>query len=1336
MDDWFEEIVDQIIWKAIKDAYDAVSEAALDAAQDALDDLTPKKLSSSPLVEVLAVTLPTGPDDHGTATIVIRGRQPFFKGALAPFVRIQVVMSRTIAADLDPPIRILEWQTAIGDLRIDNKGVFLAELGFGWDRDHWLGRGILKIGPPKVGVDIKLGGLNDRGLMLGIDVRLPAPIPLGPTGMGLSGVGGDFAYNFKPDLGLGGTDPVSPTAEDYVRWARDHELDNWESAPIQETAVGVGLRAAFGDVASNGFIFKLDPIGLLVLVPGPVFVLGGTGELLSTKAIKAEGYLVVDIPSGSLALGLGVTVKYPPPPFQPLLLDASGTLDALFSFNKPSIWYIHLGTKAAPIKAKVIKIFEGTAYFVVDSGQIMFGVGIAVGDEWEFWIIKFVAKAGAKVDVRLGWDPVQLEGRFELWGELGLSVWEFDFKITLKAAATGRVPSPTNIEFQVAYELDLPWPIPNIDGTAKVTLGDDPTPPSLATPLRSSEAVDAGDRSRLASLHPITGRQWDLAKTVAAGAEGAQAAQSQGFPWPDAEIVIPFNQATKDLTNVVRNPHPGTRNQGGYDVTHQIAKIELRNLIDDTLVSPLTGVWAAGPDGKSGRLHLLGTNPFDWLSPHTDTYHWAYPIEGETVEQRFGYGASEVLAAGATRRFGDVEIKVATDSALLTDYAPLVPTRVLQTSEASFSFSTSTGFALTVDRVQLLILVGSRDSHPGSSLQQSAIGVASSAGPVTLVADLGSVYGDLRLVAVDVLSAPGQEVQISSTWKDAPFLVVGVRYHVGDHVLPGSFTRTLLVPARYRLTIEGNSAGTHSAGAPAPAPVAWSQTQEFEVRNPESLRPYIRMTTLGDPRVFGRVEEWNPTPVGLGFPAYQHYHPVVRFLVPYMDDIFDHVRTRIRYHTGTEVREDPVPTPAADGMSSLPPESQVWLTAHGGVAPADEELVVVASLPEPGPVAVSLSYRLPDGTEIPLDEWPATASKFARFADHLAWSGTSIVTFHSSTGTTTVSACPLPPDLPPGPGRVGIKGQLALERALADVGDLRDVRLYRPRSPFAVDISDLLGDLVPMPNELTAPPVDWVLPQPLVNQVTDPGSQPRRLDAETPVRFARFAAASGVRFGPSAAEPMDTLGAVAASTSIEALVDDVGRPYALWLRTPEPVDWRRVTTSLHIRHVVQAGNCPSSFARRQELVVSVAVLPSADASSAFLVGEMGGVWTRLPRGVYELTLRFDPVHAELPTLRPDPAVGPTPESVTYRFVQPSGLDWPLPSDSIVIPHRFFELLRDYLDVDPGPIHELIKQAYGVDIHAQLDAIDVLRRQAESEPRLSEGRERIDASPEGKGEESE
>lgn len=75
----------------------------------------------------------TGASD---VTLLIRGRQPFFNGAISPFLRIQVKISTTI--DPDDPIVILEWQTVLGDLRIEKAGVFQAALGFGWDDPHRL----------------------------------------------------------------------------------------------------------------------------------------------------------------------------------------------------------------------------------------------------------------------------------------------------------------------------------------------------------------------------------------------------------------------------------------------------------------------------------------------------------------------------------------------------------------------------------------------------------------------------------------------------------------------------------------------------------------------------------------------------------------------------------------------------------------------------------------------------------------------------------------------------------------------------------------------------------------------------------------------------------------------------------------------------------------------------------------------------------------------------------------------------------------------------------------------------------------------------------------------
>lgn len=94
------------------------------------------------------------------------------------------------------PITVVEWQALVGDLKISKKNVFEANLAVGYDQGVWLGRGAMKVLPAGFGLDLFLGGLSERGMMIGLDIDLPAPIPLGSTGLGLSGMGGDFAYNF------------------------------------------------------------------------------------------------------------------------------------------------------------------------------------------------------------------------------------------------------------------------------------------------------------------------------------------------------------------------------------------------------------------------------------------------------------------------------------------------------------------------------------------------------------------------------------------------------------------------------------------------------------------------------------------------------------------------------------------------------------------------------------------------------------------------------------------------------------------------------------------------------------------------------------------------------------------------------------------------------------------------------------------------------------------------------------------------------------------------------------------------------------------------------------
>jgi hypothetical protein len=227
----------------------------------------------------------------------------------------------------------------------------------------------------------------------------------------------------------------------------------------------------------------------------------------------------------------------------------------------------------------------------------------------------------------------------------------------------------------------------------------------------------------------------------------------------------------------------------------------------------------------------------------------------------------------------------------------------------------------------------------------------------------------------------------------------------------------------------------------------------------------------------------------------------------------------------------------------------------------------------------------------------------------------------------------------------------------------------------AVDIG-VLGTADSFPEELTHAPATWMLPG-AVQDCFGP------LDATAAQRFVEMAVVSGARFGrPAPADPLDGLLVSPSQTELVALTDSGNQVIALWLRTPEPVDWRRVSASLQVRHVEPASGCPTAFAKRHPLVLEVAILPSPDGASAFLGGRFSGDLIHLPRGYFELTLRFHPSILGLPPLYPTALVGPTPENVVHRFIQPLGASWPLPTGKGQFRFDYIALLRKYVEFDP------------------------------------------------------
>lgn len=577
-----------------------------------------------------------------------------------------------------------------------------------------------------------------------------------------------------------------------------------------------------------------------------------------------------------------------------------------------------------------------------------------------------------------------------------------------------------------------------------------------------------------------------------------------------------------------------------------------------------------------------------------------------------------------------------------------------------------------VEEITFLLLVGrGREKN-----------LATKPGQVKNARVLGNVYPSLRLVAVTVDCSLGTDhLTVSAAGQD-PLLILAVRYREARAKTCNWQEKVVLTPGTYKLKVGGESTATYpdlDEDLPDSDTVTWSDEQTIQINYPETLRPYIDTSTIVDSRIFDvdsppREPTWNPTMHGFGFPIYQKYRGTVRFRVPYMSQIFSSIHFRLQYETSQTVEQDLLPVANAAGEYYQLDQSQAWIRQHCGEWAPDEEMTLTSPFLKAGPAGVRLYFNHPNGSQVKLDEWACYISQFDCFADHLAWPEHCVTVFYSAGGRFELPDCNLPGIAKAVINRRSLRGKRVDVMVLrSDVKRLASLRgLEHPWAGVLVEINETY------PEELNEPPANWLLTSSLTQWLA-------ALDAITATRFARFAAETGVRFNDHAGEVLDGINDTVEETTIEAVVDSGNRPYALWLRTPEPVDWRRVSVSLRIKHV-EGSDCPTAYAKRNPLDLQIEILPSPDGSSAFLIGSFAGQRTRLPRGVYTLTLQFNTSVANLPTLKPTPAVGWPVEQVVYTFVQPSGENWPEPFSDVLIPAYLWERLRKLYKI-PWPIIE-------------------------------------------------
>lgn len=726
----------------------------------------------------------------------------------------------------------------------------------------------------------------------------------------------------------------------------------------------------------------------------------------------------------------------------------------------------------------------------------------------------------------------------------------------------------------------------------------------------------------LGGLHPITGRQWKVADNQA------------NSLWPDACIVVPFGQQVEDATGKVVNPAGGVSIHGGWTVTSTLQTLEIVDLVQNAKVPGVTAVWAAGPGGDTPALHVLGNDPFGWLVPHLDAAAAAQTTTYPRLDQWFGQGPGQVLVK--PRRFGRVVVAPNPVAMLVTPPLGWLGGRVLRAPGAELSFSYPSGLPIVIDRLWLGVLRGYKEPL-GDGLQYENLLSLPDGWSIGLIS---LPVGD----GADVVEIP----------YGGAILFVGYRQKPLAVATPERIT---LQPGHYELTLTGITSGmAPSSDLPNAEDVPWSATQRFWVDHPRSLRPYVRFTTLGDDRLFGERPGFDPTLSGVGFPAHRDYVAVVRFSVPYVKAMFQKLRLRVDYSDPAiaDVVQDVGVVANATGESTLPEAAQVWKTAHGGVVPPDDEVVMSSAL-SPGPAALHLSHVPAGGAEFELDSWGVLVSRFPNAAAHMAWPGTCLTRHYRSDG---------PQDEVAWPTISSPKWKEQLESSVAS-GELAHepstaVLEMPPPSARRVLFSESIGGrllrpigpiFTVMPDEYPTPPDDWPLPSSLATLTGD-------LDPTAGHRFLIFLWRSGVRLTSIAAAPrLAGVGKPVATTRIEAVCDDQGRPLALWLRTPEAIDWRRIHAEMTLRHLTPKSG--TTYANRHTMSLEVTPLPSPDGSGALLVARLASVPTRLPRAEITLKLTYDPAQPGLVKLRPRTPFPGDRETLDLTFLQPFGVTWPI-----------------------------------------------------------------------------
>ncbi len=351
-------------------------------------------------------------------------------------------------------------------------------------------------------------------------VELANPIPLGGTGLGIYGFRGLFGHRYvatKHAAGLTESDTwfqyyKAPPSEGVVvsKFETPDQTKNYDN-PF---SIGAGISLATAADSGKTFSTKLF---LLLSLPGLIYLEGKAnvlGERVGLTGDDPPFFAYLAISPQSVETGFGA--DYDLPKSSGAILDVYAEIQAAFFFQNSSAWYVNFGREDKRITARVLSLFNATAYVMLSAAGIAAGAGVSFGFDKSYAGGMVRASVGVYIEVggRISFERPQIGGFAMLGGHVDAYLLFIGFHIGIDTSLLVEVPKPFIIQGKVHLCVGVTigfWKFKKrIEKCFDVEFKWEKNPNADTTPVVPFDVAALGSRPPLVGMNMLSGESFNV----------------------------------------------------------------------------------------------------------------------------------------------------------------------------------------------------------------------------------------------------------------------------------------------------------------------------------------------------------------------------------------------------------------------------------------------------------------------------------------------------------------------------------------------------------------------------------------------------------------------------------------------------------------------------------------------------------------------------------------------------------------------------------------------------------------------------------------------------------